>query len=146
MPGMRAPGFTVATVEGDSVSIESLRGNPVLLEFYRPQDPEYRQQLPARNALADMVGEDRLQYVALSLEPDPDLNEAFREGREVPGRHVVLTDGLDHPMAEAYNVSVLPTRILIDREGNIVRKYVGSTLARVQEDLVRLATEQSPPA
>ena len=145
-PGMPAPGFSLVTRTGEPVSLSGLRGRFVVLEFYRPEDPDFLRQLPARNALATAVGADTLQFVSVSLQPDTLLNDAFADGRAFPGLHVIAPQGAGSDIARDYNVHALPTRILIDREGNVVRKYVGTTLARLQDDLVALLVEPRPPA
>lgn len=145
-PGMPAPSFTLTTLNRTPVSLAQLKGRFVVLEFYQPEDPEFQSQLPGRNALARALGGDALRFVSVSMQPDTLLNEAFIEGRDFPGLHVVAPLGLRSEIARAYNVSALPTRVLIDRQGLIVRKYVGNTLARLQDDLVALLSEPSPPA
>lgn len=139
MPGMPAPSFAVTTLQGEEVSLEGLRGRPVLLEFYTPADATYREQLPRRNALANVQeGGVPLEIVSVSFEPDTLMNEAFLDGRDLPGKHVVAPEGPESSIAKAYNVTTVPTRFLIDAEGRIVGKYVGGSLPSLREDLIRL--------
>ena len=46
LPGMEAPNFAVRDANGDSLSLQDLRGKHVILEFYRPR----RRPVPARTA------------------------------------------------------------------------------------------------
>jgi peroxiredoxin len=144
-PGTPAPTFQVIDRTGRAVSLEVLRDRLVLLEFYRPEDPAFDQQLATRNALLTALGPDTLVVVSISLQPDTSLNDAFREGRFFPGLHVIATQGAESQVVKAYNVSVLPTRVLIDWRGNLVRKYVGNTLGLLQDDLVALLRDARPP-
>ena len=138
LPGMAAPAFAVRTSEGDSVALGDLRGRLVLLEFYQPQDQVYQREFEVRNALYEAVGGDSLHIVSISVEPDTLLNEAFLDGRAAPGFHVFAPEGLENMIARRYNVNVLPTRYLIDSDGNIVGKYVGGTMATLREDILAL--------
>ncbi|MFB3130991.1 MAG: peroxiredoxin family protein [Rhodothermales bacterium] len=138
LPGMMAPSFTATTNEGETVVLDSLRGRLVLLEFYVPQDPVFQREVRERNALYEAVGEAALAIVSISAEPDTLLNEAFLEGRDVPGFHVFAPEGLDNRVARSYNINVLPTRYLIDGEGKIVGKYVGGAMATLREDVMVL--------
>lgn len=138
LPGMPAPEFSAQTLSGDSVSLASLRGHPVILEFYEPANDLYKRQLSTRRAMYQATRGDSVAFVSVSLEPDSLLNQAFREGRRVPGHHVIAPDGREGEWAGRYNVAVVPTRILIDGAGNIVDKYVGSALLSMQDDLSRL--------
>ena len=141
LPGMAAPPFSATTYDGESIVLDSLRGRLVVLEFYRPQDPVYQREFRARNVLYETVGDSSLAIVSVSAEPDTLLNEAFLEGRDVPGFHVFAPDSLDNAVARSHNINVLPTRYLIDREGKIVGKYVGSAMATLREDVLALGGE-----
>jgi peroxiredoxin len=144
LPGMTAPVFQATTWEGEALSLTDLRGQPVVLEFYQPSNELYRGQLARRNALYEATRPADLRMISVSLQPDTLLNEAFFEGRELPGTHVVATEDLARELIEKYNIGSLPTRLFIDASGRIVDKYVGSAFSRLQEDaLTRL--EVTPP-
>ena len=124
MPGMEAPPFSAVDTEGKSVNLERFGGKPLVLEFYAP-GPDYERELNARNAFyrADEEGP-QFEILSISLQPDTLLNEAFFDGRDLPGTHVFLPDGPDAPLLNSYNVYLLPTRFLIDAQGKIVGKFV----------------------
>ena len=123
-PGMPAPPFQAIDIDGEPVSLDSFKGKHLLLEFYAP-GTRFEQDLYLRNQAYELAGEgEGFELLSLSLQPDSLLNEAFFEGRDIPGRHVFLPDGGDAEILDAYNVVVLPTRFLIDPEGKIVGKYV----------------------
>ena len=147
LPGLPAPGIAVRTLEGDSLSLERLQGHPVLLEFYRPGDALYAQQMPTRNALYTATRIDSVAFLSISLQPDTLLNRAFFEGRRLPGHHVIAPGGPQDPLIQTYNIAEVPTRYLIGPDGRIVDKYVGSALVAVQDDLARLRkSSPAPPA
>lgn len=141
MPGMAAPTFTAETVEEQSIDLDALQGQPVLLEFYVPSNDLFQRQLPERNALHEGASESDLAYLSISLQPDTLQNEAFFDGREVPGTHVFATEELAESLIETYNIGALPTRVLIDAEGNIVNKYEGGALGALQDELTTLIGE-----
>lgn len=151
LPGQPAPGFTAQTVSGRTLALDSLRGRPIVLEFYRPESDIFQQQLSMRNALYEATRTDSLAFVSISLEPDTLLNEAFFEGRSIPGTHIIASDSSDESLTELYNIATTPTRYLIDPNGDIVGKYVGAAFVRMQEDLTRLldtegiAVDGDPP-
>jgi peroxiredoxin len=138
LPGMTAPPFIATAYDGSAVVLDSLRGRIVLLEFYVPQDQVFQREVGARNALYEAAGEAALAIVSVSAEPDTLLNEAFLEGRDVPGFHVFAPDSLESALARSYNINVLPTRYLIDRDGKIVGKYVGGAMATLRRDVLAM--------
>ena len=137
LPGMAAPPFTVRTVEGDSLHLEGLRGKPVVLEFFQPQDAVYQREYEGRNSL--LAESDAIHVVSISLEPDTLINEALFEERDARGTFVYAQHRFATDVARQYNVNVLPTRFLIDGSGNLVGKYVGGAMAALREDALALA-------
>jgi hypothetical protein len=135
---MTLPDLRVRTVRGDSLSLDSLRGHPVVIEFYQPGEDLFIQQIPTRNALYEATRTDSVAFVSVSLEPDTVLNQAFFDGRRLPGRHVIAPGGPDGDLAQRYNIAVSPTRILVDSEGKLVDKYVGTAFLRLQSDLAQM--------
>jgi len=143
MPGMKAPSFTVMTIQGETVSLDSLRGKYVLVEFYAPQQREFLEEIPLRSALVNAAEDQDFEIISISLEGDPRINQAFLENVDFPGTLAVAPGGLQSRVASWYNVRALPKRILIDRQGNIVSNYEGPYLrAIIQEISALFASEE----
>lgn len=138
LPGMEAPNLEVQTLEGDSLTLGDLWGGPVVLEYYRPGNEVFTRQLPSRNALHEATRSHAVTFLSISLEPDTILNQAFLNNRSLPGHHVIAPEGEEDPLVQRYNVAEIPTRFLIDADGNIVGRYGGSSFLGLQEDLTRL--------
>ena len=73
------------------------------------------------------------------MQPDSLLNEAFFDGRDLPGTHVFLPDGPEAPILDHYNVYLIPTRFVIDPEGKITGKYVLENGTNAYQDALSLA-------
>ena len=128
--GKPAPTFTLPTETGDTVSLESLRGRPVVLYFY-PKDNTPGCTRQARG-LRDSWGEfERRGAVVLGISPDgPRSHMKFKQKYGLP--FTLLADE-DHAVAEAYGVWVekklLGKRYLgierstfvIDADGNLAK-------------------------
>jgi len=130
--GQPAPGFTLASDAGDEVSLESLRGKPVVLYFYPKDDT------PGCTAQAcgirDAWGEfERAGAVVLGVSPDGEASHAkFKEKYDLP--FALLAD-TDHAVADAYDVWVEKTysgktymgversTFVIDGDGNVAKAF-----------------------
>ena len=132
LPGMPAPSFIALDTAGVEVTLEDFAGQHVVLEFYRPEDDVFQRELEGRNQLIADYGDDKMEIVSISLQPDTLVNEAFFEERDLPGVHIYGTSNL----ARIYNVNVLPTRYLIDPEGRLVEKFVGGAMAALYEFMI----------
>lgn len=144
MPGMAAPSFTVTDADGELVTLEGLRGTYVVLEFFAPRNEVFLRELPLRNQLVAAAEDLPVSFVSLSVEPDTLVNATFIEERQPPGTIAVLPGGPDSELLRRFNVNVLPTRFLIDPEGNLVGKYPGSALGALQRDLSAALVEDQP--
>jgi peroxiredoxin len=142
LPGKPAPSITAPTMQGDTVSLDALRGYLVVLEFYHPRNEVYQQQIPTRNALYEATRTDSVAFVSVSMEPDSLLNRAFFDGRTLPGQHVIAADGSNTEIVKQYNVASVPVRYLIDRDGRIVDKYPGSTFFAMQDAITKRLSER----
>lgn len=143
LPGMTAPSFQVRTTSGESLSLNTLRGRPIVLEFYRPGDDLFTRQLATRNSLYEATRPDSVVFLAISVEPDTVVNRAFLDNQSPPGHHVIAPEGQDDPLARRYNVVEVPSRFLIDAEGRIEGRYPGSAFFALQEDLTQLVSEDT---
>jgi peroxiredoxin Q/BCP len=128
--GQPAPTFTLASDTGEAISLESLRGKPVVLYFYPKDDT------PGCTAQAcgirDVWGElERKGAVVLGVSPDsPKKHAKFREKYRLP--FTLLSDE-DHAVAEAYAAWVEKSMygkkymgmerstFVIDADGNVAR-------------------------
>lgn len=137
-PGMTAPDMTIPTLNGDTLSLRSLRGRAIVLEYYRPGLDLYTLQHPLRNALYDATRSDSVAFVSISTEPDTLVNRAFLQKRRLPGRRAIAPKGLDDPLVTRYNAVHLPSWVLIDREGAIVDQYRASDFPALRQSLTQL--------
>lgn len=143
LPGMQAPSLAVQTLSGDSLSLDSLRGHPVVLEYYRPGNDLFTQQLPTRNSLYEATRRDSVTFLSISLEPDTMVNRAFLDNQTPPGHHVIAPAGADDPIVRRYNVVEVPARFVINAEGQIEGRYPGTAFFALQETLTQLVGESS---
>lgn len=142
LPGMDAPELEVQTMAGDSLRLSDLWGRPVVLEFYRPDSDQFTRQLSSRNALHEATRSDSVTFLSISVEPDTVLNRAFLNSHAFPGHHVIASDGTEDSLVRRYNVADVPTRFLINADGEIVDRYEGSAFLAFQEKLIELVDSE----
>jgi len=101
--GTAAPQFSLTSDTGSTVSLDSLRGRPVVLFFYPRDDTPgcTTQACGIRDAWADF---ERTGAAVLGVSPDDEASHvAFRAKYNLP--FTLLSDP-DHAIAEAYGVWV----------------------------------------
>jgi cytochrome c-type biogenesis protein len=116
--GRLAPAYSAPTLSGDTVSLESLRGEVVLLNFWATWCIPCRTETPFLQSLHDTYAARGLRVVGASMDQRAAVEDirafAERYGVEYTLLHDPATRGLD-----VYRVVALPGNFLIDREGRV---------------------------
>jgi thiol-disulfide isomerase/thioredoxin len=126
-----APDFTLKTLEGQEVTLSSLRGRPVLIVFWAVGCPPCRQEVPALIELKKRYGGDRgLAVLAVNAwNESPQKVEAFAEEKGI--NYALLMNG--RPVAQKYGVQGIPTAVVIDPDGNILHRETGYSPSLVRD-------------
>ena len=122
-PGLVAPGFSLPVLGGEAkLSLESLRGKVVLLNFWATWCKPCEDEMPAMENLHQALGSEDFALLAVSVDDDRPAVEAFadRLGLTFP----ILLDPRKR-VADAYQSYRFPESYLIDREGVLVARYIG---------------------
>ncbi len=119
-----APAFDIVTMQGDSYSWDSLKGQPVLLIFWAPWCQVCQRELPE---LATFYRNDKPKPLRVLSIGFADLRtnvEAFVKAR--PDIFVFPT-GYDEDrwLAQTFKVNVTPTYVVLDANGRIVLTHRG---------------------
>jgi cytochrome c biogenesis protein CcmG/thiol:disulfide interchange protein DsbE len=116
-----APRFTLPGREGN-VSLDSLRGKVVLVDFWASWCEPCRRSFPWLGELHHRFAAEGLAIVAINLDKDREAADAFLE--RYPAPFTVAFDPAGHT-AEAFRVSAMPSSFIIDRRGAIVYSHAG---------------------
>lgn len=123
-PPRPAPGTGFADGDGNRVSLADFRGRVVLLNFWATWCVPCIKEMPALDRLQASLGGGDFQVVALSQDRDgvPAVVR-FYEKYEF-GNLGIYVDPKGE-LARPFAIGVLPTTVLIDRDGNAVGQLIG---------------------
>lgn len=114
-----APNFTLTTLAGETVELESLRGQTVVLNFWATWCGPCRTETPTFSAFAD----EHPEIPVLGIATDGDA-ETLRAAAEALGiTYPVLR--ADEATAEAYQITTIPTTVVVEPDGSISTVHVG---------------------
>ena len=119
--GKPAPAFTLKTLDGRAVSLADFRGRVVLLDFWGTFCPPCLAALPQLQALHDKHAARGFAVVGVTVDDRPALVKK-------------ATAKISYPIVQAtpqvwsaYKVNALPSLVLVDRDGKILKRFGGET-------------------
>ena len=125
-----APDFTLKDYSGREVSLSSLRGNVVLVNFWATWCKTCVVEMPSMERLVERMKGKRFRLLAVSVDEGwPEIRKVFANGTPL---EVLLDSGRDTP--KKYGTSKFPESFLIDKDGNI-RYFVVSDRDWSQPDV-----------
>lgn len=108
---------------GQTISQENLQGKVTLINFWYPSCPGCVVEMPRLIALDKARRGTDFQILAVSLNYNtPQEVETYIEKNALP--FAVMYDS-GNRTAEAYGATLFPSSFIIDRQGKIVRTYLG---------------------
>jgi thiol-disulfide isomerase/thioredoxin len=119
--GSAAPNFTITDSER-TVSLSQFHGKPVLLNFWASWCPPCIEETPSLVELQKLVGAN-VTIVAISEDSDDAAYKQFVRDHQVD----LLTVRDNQRTNELYGTFKYPETFVIDREGKILRKFIGAT-------------------
>lgn len=130
---IKAPDFTLRTVQGDLFKLSDYQGKVVLLNFWGTWCGPCRREIPDLNELHKKYQKNGLEIVGLTITSGSPKNIIdFMEAWDM--EYTVLTDINNHETqivtaqfgrAIGQPITGLPTTLIIDEEGYIVKGYIG---------------------
>lgn len=114
--------FVLKSPDGNTLSLESLKGKVIFMNFWATWCPPCVAEMPAIQKLYDKVKSDKIAFVMVSLDEDPAKAASFiqRMGFTFP---VYSPHGYTPPVYGAGNV--IPTTYVISPDGFIAARHEG---------------------
>ncbi|MDR6781948.1 TlpA family protein disulfide reductase [Pedobacter africanus] len=131
--GKSAVALRKKDMNGNDVSLETLKGKYVILDFWGSWCHPCRLSHPHLKELYAKYKADGFEIVGIAEEPGQSLEKgrkawlnAVKEDG-IDWIQVLNNEGIEHfDAVKAYGISAFPTKILLDREGKIIGRYIGN--------------------
>jgi cytochrome c biogenesis protein CcmG, thiol:disulfide interchange protein DsbE len=120
--GDAAPDFSL-TDSQHTVVLSQLRGKPVLLNFWATWCPPCVEEMPSLVQLHKQLG-DKVTILAVSEDADDGAYQQFVRDHRVD---LLTVRDAKRDTNEVYGTFKFPETYVLDREGKIVRKFIGAT-------------------
>lgn len=119
-----APDLTLTTLTGQTIKLSDLRGKVVLVKFWATSCVSCVAQMPDNIENYEKYRAQGFDIITVTMQYDPaNYVINFVETRKLPFSVVLDTQG---KIAKAFgDVKLTPTAFLIDKNGNIIKRYLG---------------------
>lgn len=114
--GEAAREFAATTLDGREVTLESLRGDVVLLNLWATWCTPCRAETPYLQEIYEEHRDDGFEIVGISMDTGDAADDVAMFVEEYDVTYTILHDGTMQQM-DTYHVLGLPATFLIDREG-----------------------------
>lgn len=147
--GAQAPRFKLPTIKGDTVSIDTFRGKMVYLTFWRTTSGQALRDLPYQQDLARKL-RGKVEFLSVAFDEDPEGWRRTVVNKNLEGHHVYGGVWPSAELARAYNLTELPTYLLLAEDGSIAsRRLLKMSHPGAQAELLnamgRVKLPEPPP-
>jgi peroxiredoxin len=119
-----APNLSLTTIEGKEISMASLKGKMVVVNFWATYCPGCIEEMPDLVSTYKQYHEKGLEIIAVSIADDPP-NQVLTFAQKNALPFPVVHDS-DAKISQAFdNVSLTPTSFIIDQQGRVIGKTIG---------------------
>ena len=120
--GEVAPGFSLKDVNGNEVTLNSLKGTVVFLTFWATWCPSCKEELPDLNTLQQKYADKGFTVLSICIESSDSIVANYLKKHPVIFPVLVDKEGA---VAEAFRFSGLPASFVIGKDGLIRHKHSG---------------------
>lgn len=120
-----APDVTFVSLTGQKISTQDLRGKVVLVKFWATSCVTCIQQMPDTIQAYEDLSPKGYEVIAVAMEYDPpNYVKNYTDTRKLPFTVAIDSQG---DIARAFgDVQLTPTAFLIDKQGHIIKRYLGN--------------------
>lgn len=112
----KAPNFTLKSNQGKNVRLSDMAGEIVLLNFWASWCGPCRQEMPILNEINKKYSALGFKVLGVNVDLKPEKAQAYL--KSTPVDFPVLFDPQGQA-SELFDVSAMPTTVLIDKDGNM---------------------------
>lgn len=120
--GSEAPDFTLPTPEGENVSLKSLRGQVVLIDFWASWCGPCRMEMPNVKRVYEQFHPKGFEILGVSLDSKKEAWLGAIQQDGLSWKHVGDLGGWNNAAAQQYGVNSIPYTVLVGRDGKVIAK------------------------
>lgn len=120
--GKAAPNITLPSPEGQPLSLSSLKGKYVLIDFWASWCGPCRQENPNVVRMYNQYKDKGFEIFGVSLDESKEKWLGAIQKDQLTWQHVSDLKGWQSAAAQLYNIQAIPQTVLLDKEGKIIAR------------------------
>ncbi|MDR6224827.1 thiol-disulfide oxidoreductase ResA [Desmospora profundinema] len=137
--GEQAPDFELQTLDGDTLKLSDLEGKAVLVNFWATWCKPCRDEMPAIQSVYNRYKDQDFVVVGVNIAETPVSVKAF--ARQLELDFPIVLDR-NREVTRLYNIGPIPSSVLLDKDGKVVRKHDGQMVEGQIEGYAREALDR----
>ncbi len=121
-PAPAAPAFSLPARGGKTVTLDSLKGKVVMLNFWASWCGPCREEMPLLDAMYKKYGKQGFELLGVNVEAETADAEKMLKG--TPVSFPILFD-TENKVSQLYNVNAMPSSVFIGRNGTVRHLHRG---------------------
>ena len=118
-----APEFSLKDSSGTEKKLSDFRGSVVIIDFWATWCPPCREEIPHFVDLYNQYKDQGLEIIGVSMDQSPErVIPGFIERNNI---NYTILFGEDSVYDLYGGINAIPTTFVVDKDGNLVRKYIG---------------------
>jgi peroxiredoxin len=127
-----APDFNLPTTNGKNLKLSDLKGNVVLLDFWATWCPPCRRGIPDLVSLKKQYKDKGFEIIGISLDQENTIANVIPFIKDYKINYPIVYGDMD--IIQNYGgIQSIPTSFIINKEGKIIKSYIGLTEKSVYE-------------
>ena len=112
--------FTLTSIDGEEITLSTLKGTVVLLDFWATWCPPCRKSIPVFVAMYNKYHDQGFTVLGISMEEKSVLTK-YRDEHNIPYPILLGTK----EVGRIYEVSAIPKIVILDKKGEVRKTQVG---------------------
>jgi thiol-disulfide isomerase/thioredoxin len=133
--------FSIPDIEGNTVTLSDYSGEVVVLDFMATWCGPCKAAMPGLVSIYNELG-DQFVMISITVDPSYDTVPVLEDWMETYGATWIHTRDLaDPPVTQQFEVSLIPTYVIMDRKGEIRYRHGPVSELKLKTEILSLINE-----